>query len=78
MDPGWLDLGFAVPLLDTTRARTELGWAPTVDACEALREAVEGMRDEAGTASPVLRPRSMLSQLGKLITSGPITRRHLP
>jgi nucleoside-diphosphate-sugar epimerase len=78
LDPSWLDLGFAVPLLDTTRARTKLGWVPTVDARDALRAAVEGMRDKAGTASPALRPRSMLTQLGKLVTSGPITRRRLP
>ena len=78
LDPGWLDLGFAVPLMDTTRARTELGWAPTVDSRAALAEAIEGMREEAGTASPVLRPRSALAALGKVITSGPIGRRRLP
>ena len=78
LDPGWLDLGFAVPLMDTGRARTELGWAPSVDARAALAEAIEGMRDEAGTASPALRPRSVLAALGKLVTSGPIGRRHLP
>ena len=78
LDPGWLDLGFAVPLMDTTRARTELGWTPTVDARDALREAIEGMQDRAGTASPVLRPRSMLVQLKKMASAGPIGRRRLP
>ena len=78
LDPGWLDLGLAAPLMDTTRARAELGWSPTVDSRAALAEAVEGMRDEAGTASPVLRPRSALGALGKLVTAGPISRRRLP
>ena len=26
--PGWVDMGLAVPVMDTTRARTELGWMP--------------------------------------------------
>jgi nucleoside-diphosphate-sugar epimerase len=78
LDPGWLDLAFAVPLMDTTRARTELGWEPTVDSRDALREAIGGMRDRAGTASPALQPRSMLTQLRKLLTSGPIGRRRVP
>lgn len=78
LDPGWLDIGFAVPLMDTTRAREVLGWAPTVDARAALREAIGGMAETAGTTSPVLRPRSAMDQLGKLITSGPIGNRRLP
>jgi nucleoside-diphosphate-sugar epimerase len=78
LDPGWLDLGVAVPLMNTTRARTELGWVPTVDSRAALAQVIEGMREEAGTASPVLRPRSALAELGKLVTSGPIGRRRLP
>ena len=54
--PGWVDLAFAVPLLDTTRARTELGWAPTVAADDALVELFEGMAEGAGVATPPLRP----------------------
>src|SRR3954453_15348962 len=34
--PGWVDMAFAVPLLDTTRARSELGWAPRHSAADAL------------------------------------------
>src|SRR5206468_3363059 len=26
--PGWVDMALAIPLMDTTRARTELGWRP--------------------------------------------------
>jgi UDP-glucose 4-epimerase len=54
--PGWLDLGLGVPLLDTTRARRELEWAPRVDAEQALRELLEGMREGAGEATPPLSP----------------------
>jgi UDP-glucose 4-epimerase len=35
-DPGWLDVAMTVPVLDTTRIRTELGWAPRHTAAEAV------------------------------------------
>jgi UDP-glucose 4-epimerase len=57
-DPGWVDIGRETPLLDTTRARTELGWTPVYDAAQALLETVDAMAAGAGGDSPVLRPRS--------------------
>jgi UDP-glucose 4-epimerase len=78
LDPGWLDLAFAVPLMDASRAQRELGWTPRVGAREALAETVAGMAESAGTRSPVLRPRSMLEQLGRLVRIGPITERRWP
>ena len=55
-EPGWLDLALEVPTMSTARAREELGWAPTVDARDAIREVLDGMADEAGDdASPSLR-----------------------
>jgi nucleoside-diphosphate-sugar epimerase len=56
--PGWLDMGLAVPVMDTRRAREELGWTPTVSATDALRELLEGMRAPAGLPTPPLRPRA--------------------
>jgi hypothetical protein len=64
--------------MDTGRARRELGWQPAVDARDALREAVGGMADGAGTASAVLRPRSVVEQLRRLLGSGPVGERRLP
>ena len=78
LDAGWIDLAFAVPLLDTTRARTELGWSPTVDARTALAEVLTGMADAAATASPALRPRSVAAELSALARRGPIVKRPLP
>jgi len=78
VDPGWLDLGFAVPLLDTSRAARELGWAPEVDASAVLAETVAGMRDGAADRSPVLRPRSVPGQLLRAVRRGPVSRRHEP
>jgi UDP-glucose 4-epimerase len=54
--PGWLDLGLKTPLLDATRARAELGWAPRRGALDTLRELVEGIRDRAGGPTPPLDP----------------------
>ena len=78
VDTGWLDLGFAVPLMDTGRARRELGWSPSVDADAVFREVVEGMRDAASDRSPVLRRRSVLGQLRAAVRRGPVSRRHRP
>ena len=55
-EPGWLDMGLAVPVMDTTRARTELGWTPRFTSGEALLELLDGMRDGAGLATPPLDP----------------------
>lgn len=53
--PDWLDLALGVPLLDCTRAREELGWAPTRDGIEAVRELLHGLADRAGGPTPPLR-----------------------
>jgi nucleoside-diphosphate-sugar epimerase len=54
--PGWLDMGLSVPLMDVTRARTELGWEPRFGADEALRELLEGMSEGSGVTTPPLDP----------------------
>lgn len=78
LSPGWVDLAFAVPLLDTGRARSELNWQPKIDARDALRELLTGMRDAAGTTSPVLRPRSVSAQLRDALTTGSMGHRRRP
>jgi UDP-glucose 4-epimerase len=78
LDPGWLDLAFAVPLLDTTRAREELGWEPRVPADDALREVLAGMADRAATASPALRRRSARAELAAVTRGHPVDTRRLP
>jgi nucleoside-diphosphate-sugar epimerase len=54
--PDWVDLLAEPPLLDSGRARHELGWAPVHRADDALREFVEGIADGAGGATPPLVP----------------------
>lgn len=56
-DPGWLDMGMQVPVMDSTRARTELGWAPAHTAAQTLRELVDAMAEGRGTSSVPMRPR---------------------
>jgi nucleoside-diphosphate-sugar epimerase len=52
--PGWIDLALGVPLMDVTRARTELGWRPTVSAGDALLELLDGLRTSADAPTPPL------------------------
>jgi UDP-glucose 4-epimerase len=62
-EPTLLDLALQLPLLDTTRIRTELGWSPTVSSVDALREVLEGMADRAGGRTPPLAPDSLAGRL---------------
>jgi nucleoside-diphosphate-sugar epimerase len=56
--PGWLDLGLAVPVMDTARAREELGWRPRRTAEDALLELLTGLRERSGLDTPPLAPGS--------------------
>jgi len=53
--PDWVDLALGVPLLDCTRAHEELGWRPTRDGVETIRELLHGVADQAGGVTPPLR-----------------------
>jgi nucleoside-diphosphate-sugar epimerase len=65
--PDWVDMGLSVPLMDTARARTELGWTPRHTAVEAFMELFDGIREGAGLNTPPLDP----------ATSGPLRIREL-
>jgi UDP-glucose 4-epimerase len=52
--PGWLDMALNVPVMDTTRARTELGWTPERSAEDALLDLLEGLRSGADFPTPPL------------------------
>src|SRR5918998_1571356 len=55
-EPGWVDMALAVPVMDTTRIRTELGWKPQWSSSDALLDLLGGMRDGAGLDTPPLEP----------------------
>ena len=52
--PGWLDMGLAVPIMDSTRAREELGWEPRHSSLEAIRDVLSGIADAEGEPTPPL------------------------
>jgi nucleoside-diphosphate-sugar epimerase len=64
-EPGWVDMALAVPLMDSARARAELGWIPRHRATDALRELLEGMRSGTDYPTPPLAGQ----------TSGPLRAR---
>jgi UDP-glucose 4-epimerase len=55
-EPGWVDMALAGPLMDSARARAELGWAPRKGADDAFIELFDGMREGAGHPTPPLDP----------------------
>lgn len=66
-EPGWLDMALGVPLMDSARARDELGWLPRHAATDTLRELLTGMhRGEDYPTPPLARA-----------TSGPLRIREL-
>jgi UDP-glucose 4-epimerase len=66
-EPGWLDMGLGVPLMDTSRAQRELGWESKKSAVEAFEELFDGIRENAGFSTPPLDPQ----------TSGPLRIREV-
>jgi nucleoside-diphosphate-sugar epimerase len=56
--PGWLDLALDVPVLDCTRARRELDWAPRWSAGDALLDLFSGFADSASGPTPALARRA--------------------
>jgi nucleoside-diphosphate-sugar epimerase len=54
---GWLDMALETPLMDTTRARTELGWQSTISSVDALVELLDGIGAGAGDDTQPLAPR---------------------
>ncbi|WDF33025.1 NAD-dependent epimerase/dehydratase family protein [Arthrobacter agilis] len=58
-DPGWIDMASQCPVMDTSRARSVLGWSAEHSSREAMAEVLAGLRAGRGrAASPKLYPRS--------------------
>ncbi len=54
-DAGWVDMAARTPLMDTTRARDELGWQPRMSADAALLDLTEGIHEKSTGPTPALR-----------------------
>jgi nucleoside-diphosphate-sugar epimerase len=60
-DSGWVNMAAAAPVMDTSRAREALGWAPERTSLDAIGEVLDALAAGTGVpASPVLRPRRRL------------------
>jgi nucleoside-diphosphate-sugar epimerase len=55
-EPSWLDVALDTPLVSSERIEHELGWAPQRSALATIAEALEGIADGAGGATPPLVP----------------------
>jgi hypothetical protein len=53
-EPGWVDMGLGVPLMDSGRAKSELGWTPASSGLDALGELIAGMHSGADLDTPPL------------------------
>jgi nucleoside-diphosphate-sugar epimerase len=68
-EPGWLDMGLGVPLMDCARAGAELGWRPARTGVEALTELLAGFRAGADLDTPPLaRETTGPARLRELLT----------
>lgn len=56
-EPGWVDMAAEAPVMDITRARTELGWTPANTSTEAIAELLAGFAAGRSGTTPVLRGR---------------------
>ena len=57
-DPGWIDMAAQSPVMDTSRARKELGWEAQHSSRDAMSAVLVGLRSGGGrSGSPKLYPR---------------------
>jgi len=67
--PGLFDAVLRLPIMNTGRARQELGWTPRHSSLDALREFVDGLRAGAGLPTPPLAPHPPGGRLRELLTA---------
>ena len=67
VDRGWIELAYQVPLLDCTRARQELDWAPRFSGTETIEQSVDAVLESEDGASPPLRRRNLIGEVGKAL-----------
>ena len=72
-DPDLFDAVLRMPLMDSTRARTELGWTPTHDAKSVLSEFLTALREGTGGPTPPLTEDTPTNRT-KELTTGTGTR----
>ncbi len=68
--PGWIDLALQTPLMDTSRARNELGWYAAHSAEDALTELLAGFAGKESGPTPPLVRGARLGASGALTPGG--------
>lgn len=68
--PQLFDAVLGLPIMDTSRARGELGWAPRYSSTEAIREFLDGLQQGSGMATPPLAPESSGSMRQQELRTG--------
>ncbi|WP_018503914.1 NAD-dependent epimerase/dehydratase family protein [Parafrankia discariae] len=66
--PGLLDAVLHLPLMDTTRAREELGWTPRHDSRAALGSLLRGLRTGVGGDTAALAPTTPAGRVREVLT----------
>lgn len=66
--PHLFDAVLRLPIMDTARARSELGWVPRHTAREAIEELLSGLREGAGMATAPLAPRLVGGRAREILT----------
>ncbi|UKD56859.1 NAD-dependent epimerase/dehydratase family protein [Amycolatopsis sp. FU40] len=75
LHPGWLELADRAALVDTSRARLVLGWAPRYSSAETVQDLVAGMRRKEGAPSaPLASARPGLLDRARTLGRGRPTR----
>jgi nucleoside-diphosphate-sugar epimerase len=70
--PDWLDLALGVPLLDSTRAREELGWEPRHGALATVTELLHGLADRTGGRTAPLREGDRRAEIAAGVGARPV------
>jgi nucleoside-diphosphate-sugar epimerase len=66
--PDLFDAVLRLPIMDTLRARTELGWQPRYSAREAIEEFLIGLRQNSGLSTASLAPSTTVGRVHELRT----------
>lgn len=72
--PSLVEMALRLPIMDVTRARSELGWQPRYSGTDALRAVVDGMASGAGMDTPPLAPEAGFGDRIKQLATGVGTR----
>jgi nucleoside-diphosphate-sugar epimerase len=68
VEPTLFDLALSLPLLDSRRAREELGWTPVRSSSDALAAFVDGLVHGLGAPSAPLKPDSVRERLREVLS----------